>query len=95
MISLNGRFVKYIYQNIDNDFSVAIFKLDSDSIDGISEISPLSPNITISIKSISIEINKSYVINVTPSKSNKYKDSFELVNVEKKVIDPKILQLII
>ena len=87
MISLKGKFIKYIYQNAENDFAVAIFKLDkeyeSDSSDDFDSIA----NITVSIKNIDISINKICKIQVTESKSSKYKDSFELISMEKNIID--------
>ncbi|MGL5732693.1 MAG: SF1B family DNA helicase RecD2 [Metamycoplasmataceae bacterium] len=87
MISLKGKFVKYIYQNAENDFSVAIFKPDSESMDENNEILLFNSNIVVSIKNINIPINKTCLINIINSKSNKYQDSFELVSLEENIID--------
>ena len=87
MISLRGKFIKYIYRNVENDFSVAIFKLDNESKNDNAEKYSFGLNITVSIKNIDISINKIYIIQVSESKSNKYKDSFELISIEKNVVD--------
>ena len=87
MISLKGKFIKYIYRNIENDFSVAIFRLDNESQTENTEKYSFGTNITVSIKSIDISVNKIYKIQVSESKSNKYKDSFELISVEKNIVD--------
>ncbi|MGL5617753.1 MAG: ATP-dependent DNA helicase [Metamycoplasmataceae bacterium] len=87
MISLKGKFIKYIYQNSESDFSVAIFKSDSESKDDKEKILSFSSNIVVSIKNISIPINKMCIINIINSKSNKYLDSFELLSIEENIID--------
>ncbi len=89
MISLKGKFIKYIYQNVENNFAVAIFKLDKEYQEDSSNDFYSIGNITVSIKNIDISINKIYKIQVTESKSNKYKDSFELISIEKNIIDSK------
>lgn len=90
MISLKGKFIKYIYQNVENYFSVVIFKLDIDSQNDNNEKTSFSQNITISIKNIDISINKPYTIVVVESKNSKYKNSFELISVEQNIVDSKI-----
>ncbi len=87
MISLKGKFIKYIYQNAENDFAVAIFKLDKEYENDSSDDFDSIANITVSIKNIDISINKICKIQVTESKSSKYKDSFELISMEKNIID--------
>ncbi|MGL5205460.1 MAG: hypothetical protein ACRC7B_00905, partial [Metamycoplasmataceae bacterium] len=68
MISLKGKFVKYIYQNAENDFSVAIFKPDSESKNDNNEVLSFNSNIVISIKNINIAINKKCIVNIVNSK---------------------------
>ncbi|MGL5308799.1 MAG: ATP-dependent DNA helicase [Metamycoplasmataceae bacterium] len=87
MISLKGKFVRYIYQNAENDFSVAIFKPDSEYKINEGSISLSTPNITISMRNINISINKLCIIHIVASKSAKYQDSFELVSIEENIID--------
>ncbi|MGL5590510.1 MAG: SF1B family DNA helicase RecD2 [Metamycoplasmataceae bacterium] len=87
MISLKGKFVKYIYQNAENDFSVAIFKPDSETKDYNNETLAFNSNIVVSIKNINIPINKKCIINIVSSKNKKYQDSFELVSIEEDIID--------
>ena len=89
MISLKGKFIKYIYQNVENAFSVAIFKLDTEPQTDQSGGFEFLANITVSIKNIDISMNKICKIQVSESKSSKYKDSFELISVEKNIIDSK------
>ncbi len=90
MISLNGKFIRYIYQNVENNFSVALFKLGAEQSDEISQNILSFKNIVISIKGIEITINKPCKIQVSKSKSLKYKDSFELNLVEKQIVDSTV-----
>jgi hypothetical protein len=90
MISLKGKFIRYIYQNVENGFSVAIFKIDSETQHENGSEFAFIANIVVSIKDIDISMNKLCKIQVSESKSNKYKDSFELVSVEKNIIDSKV-----
>ena len=83
MISLEGKFIKYIYRSLDNSFSVAIFKIDNNKNADYN----LTNNLVISMQNIEIDINKNYSIQVVHSTNPKYKDGFELVSLEKPVID--------
>lgn len=88
MILLTGKFTKYIYQNIENNFFVAIFKLNIEQ-DGENQLQNIASNITVSMKNIEVPINKPCKIEVNESKSSKYKDSFELISFDEIIIDPK------
>lgn len=87
MILLKGKFVKYIYQNIENGFAVAIFRLEPNSKSENNELLSFNSNITVSMKNIEIPISKLCTINVIESKNIKYKNSFELLSVEKNIVD--------